>query len=240
MNVTQNVEQAAKIFPDKPAIIFEDREITYGQLDDRASRLADTMQKKGVKKGDRVSLYLPNIPEFIVCYIASLKIGAIAVSVNPMLKSAELQYILNDSDTVLLCTAGELLSNVKREDYPDLKHVLVCEGDANGNPTIDEWIGEASKAITAADLDRDETAGRGEAFGLGNDGLRVLMAQKDERNSCHVRKRSPLFFKIVYIDTADRRLNKPDFFGFCKQKQSVCIEGAISGGIGSWGFPALG
>lgn len=158
MNVTQNVEQAARIFPDKPAIIFEDRQITYGQLDSQASRLADSMKQKGVKQGDRVALYLPNIPEFIICYMASLKIGAIAVSVNPMLKSAELEYILSDSGSVLLCTVGELLPNVKRKGYPALQHVLICEGDAQGNPTIDDWVGEASEALRAADLDREETA----------------------------------------------------------------------------------
>jgi long-chain acyl-CoA synthetase len=158
MNVTQNVEQAARIFPDKPAIIFEDREITYGQLDQQASRLASAMKKKGVQQGDRVALYLPNIPEFIVCYVASLKVGAIAVSVNPMLKSAELKYMLNDSGSVLLCTVGELLPFVKREDYPDLQHVLICEGDAQGNPTIDAWIGEAPEALKAVDLDREESA----------------------------------------------------------------------------------
>lgn len=158
MNVTQNVEQAARIFPDKPAIIFEDHEITYGQLDEKASRLANTMQKKGVKQGDRVALYLPNIPEFVVCYIASLKIGAVAVSVNPMLKSAELKYLLNDSGSVMLCTVGELLANVKREDYPGLQHVLVCEGESHGNPTIDTWVEDASEAVKALDLDRDETA----------------------------------------------------------------------------------
>jgi len=105
MNVTQNVEQAARIFPDKPAIIFEDREITYGQLDQQASRLASAMKKKGVQQGDRIALYLPNIPEFIVCYVASLKVGAIAVSINPMLKSAELKYMLNDSGSISMTPA---------------------------------------------------------------------------------------------------------------------------------------
>ena len=158
MNVIQNVEQAARLFPDKPAILFEDLEITYGQLDQRASKLADTMLAKGIKQGDRVALYLPNIPEFMVCYIASLKIGAVAVSVNPMLKSAELKYLLNDSGSVLLFAVGELLPNVKREDYPGLEHVLVCEGDPKGNPTLDDWMAESTKAQKAVDLDREETA----------------------------------------------------------------------------------
>ncbi|GAB6907836.1 AMP-dependent synthetase and ligase [Desulfosarcina cetonica] len=158
MNVTQNVEQAARIFPDKTAIIFEGRNISYGELNSQATRLAHTMKQKGVAKGDRVSLYLPNIPEFVICYIAALKLGAIAVSVNPMLKSGELKYILNDSGSVLLCTVNELLPNVKMDDYTDLKQVLVCEGDAQGNPTIAEWIQEGSESLPTYNPDRDEVA----------------------------------------------------------------------------------
>ena len=143
MNLTQNVERAAKIIPDKTAIIFEDRMIQYGELNQLAGRLGSAMLAQGVKRGDRVALYLPNIPEFIVCYLATLKIGAIAVSVNPMLKSAELKYILNDCGAVMLFTVSELLPNIIREDYADLKHVVICEGAGAGNPACPDarrWI----------------------------------------------------------------------------------------------------
>lgn len=158
MNVIQNVEQAAKVFPDKTAIIFENRQISYSELYRHACRLSDTMKRQGIQKGDRIALYLPNIPEFVLCYLAALKLGAIAVSVNPMLKSAELDYLLNDSGSVLLCTVGELLPNVKPQDYTDLKQVLVCEGDPQGNPTIGEWITQGSEGGRTRDLDREENA----------------------------------------------------------------------------------
>jgi long-chain acyl-CoA synthetase len=158
MNVTQNVRRAAKIFPEKTAIIFEDKQIQYGELDRISSRLADEMLKQGVMQGDRVALYLPNIPEFVFCYFAALKIGAISVSVNPMLKSEELKYILNDSGTVLLCTAGELLPNVKREDYKALKHVLVCEGDPQGNATLDEWLKNGTDEAETVDMNAEDPA----------------------------------------------------------------------------------
>lgn len=159
MNVTQNVEQAARIFPDKPAIIFEGRQISYKELNTTAARLAQAMEKHGVKAGDRVALYLPNIPEFVMCYEATLRIGAIAVSVNPMLKAGELEYILNDSEAVLLCTVGELLENVKQKDYSQLTHVLVCEGDAGGHPTLSDWISESDpEGIPMRDMDRNDVA----------------------------------------------------------------------------------
>jgi len=140
MNVTQSVERAAKFFPDKVAIIFEGQQITYSELNRRANRLANALKAQGVKKGDRVALYLPNIPEFAVCYLATLKIGAIAVSVNPMLKAEELKYLVNDSGSVLLFTVEDLLPNVRRDEYPALANVLVCEGESHGNPSLESAI----------------------------------------------------------------------------------------------------
>ena len=99
-----------------------------------------------------------HFPEFAVCYIATLKIGAIAVSVNPMLKAAELKHILNDSGTVLLFTVGELLSNVRPNDYKALTHVVVCEGEAGGYQDIAEWMENGADKFRAVDLDREEPA----------------------------------------------------------------------------------
>jgi long-chain acyl-CoA synthetase len=158
MNVTQNVERAAKIFPEKSAIIFEGRHITYQELDSQAARLADTMKTKGIQKGDRVALYLPNIPAFIYCYLATLKIGAIAVSVNPMLKREELKYILDDSGAALLCTVGDLLPNVKTSELKTLQHVLVCEGEDQGHALLADWIGSGDAACRTCDLGPDESA----------------------------------------------------------------------------------
>jgi long-chain acyl-CoA synthetase len=158
MNVTQHVEQAAKFFPEKVAILFEGRQIRYGELNRSASRLANAFKANGVGQGDRVALYLPNIPEFALCYIAALKIGAIAVSVNPMLKAEELNYILNDSGAVLLCTVGELLLNVRREEYTALRHVLVCEGAAQGYPSLKDWEATGADECRPVDLDREQPA----------------------------------------------------------------------------------
>lgn len=158
MNATQNVERAALFFPDKAAIIFEDRQISYKTLNHSANRLATALKARGVSQGDRVALYLPNIPEFAICYLATLKIGAIAVSVNPMLKSEELQYILNDSGSMLLCTVGDLLPNVRPDDYDTLAHIVVCEGETHGHATLAAWMETGTDAIKAIDLDRDQPA----------------------------------------------------------------------------------
>lgn len=158
MNVAQNIETACKLFPEKTAILFEERQIKYMELNAAANRLANALTANGIQKGNRVALYLPNIPEFIVCYFAILKAGAIAVSVNPMLKAYELKYILNDSGAVLLFTVGELLENLEREEYKNLRDVVVCEGDAQGNPVLSEWMEKGADEFRTADLNPDEPA----------------------------------------------------------------------------------
>lgn len=158
MNVAQNIETAARLFPVKTAILFEGRHIQYKQLNAAVNRLANAMQANGVKKGDRVALYLPNIPEFAICYLATLKMGAIAVSVNPMLKAYELKYILNDCCAGLLFTVGELLENIDREEYENLKHLVICEGDAQKYPELETWMEKGADEFQVADLNSEDPA----------------------------------------------------------------------------------
>jgi long-chain acyl-CoA synthetase len=158
MNIAEHVERGARFFPDHPAILFEGSELSYRELNLRANRLANALQAHGVQRGDRVALYLPNIPNFAVCYVAALKAGAIAVSINSIFKSEEVKYIVNDSGAGLLFTVGDLLANVPREACPSLRHIVVCEGESGGNVPLDAWLGKGASDARAMDLDRDEPA----------------------------------------------------------------------------------
>ncbi len=158
MNIAQNVERAAKFFPDKTAIVFEGTRQSYADLNARVNRLANALGANGVGKGDRVALFLPNIPAFAVCYLAAVRIGAIAVSVNAMLKAEELKYVLNDAGAMLLFTTGDLLVNIDTRHFPDLRHIVVCEGAAAGNPTLDGWIDSGASSSAGLDMAPDDPA----------------------------------------------------------------------------------
>ena len=158
MNIAQSVERAAHWFAEQPAIIAEGATISYRELNADASRLANALRAHGVQRGDRVALYLPNIAAFAVCYLGALKVGAIAVSINAIFKSDEVKHILTDSGASVLFTVGDLLAHVPRRECPALTHVVVCEGDAQGNPALDDWLSRASSDGRAVDLDRDELA----------------------------------------------------------------------------------
>jgi long-chain acyl-CoA synthetase len=158
MNIAQHIERAAKFFPERAALLFEGVTWTYSDLNARANRLANALRANGVARGDRVALYLPNVPEFALCYLAAQKIGAIAVSINALFKTDEVKYIVNDSGAAVMFTLGDLLLYVPRADCPSLKHVVVCAGDAQGNPTLDDWLGKGARDAAAADMRPDDAA----------------------------------------------------------------------------------
>lgn len=106
------LERSAIKFKDKPAIVYQDQQITFYQLNQRVNLLANALSELGVKKGDRVASMLFNTPELIEVYFAAAKIGAISVPVNFRLVSREVDYILNDSKSKVLIF-----------DY-NLKHII--------------------------------------------------------------------------------------------------------------------
>ena len=158
MNIAQNVERAARLFPDKTAIVFEGTHLTYNSLNARVNRLANALVAEGIVRGDRVALYLPNIPAFVIGYLATVRMGAIAVSANAMLKAEELKYLLDDAGAVLLFTTGELLENVSIDQYPQLRKIVVCEGEGAGHSSLDDWLNASQETFSGADMDPQDPA----------------------------------------------------------------------------------
>jgi long-chain acyl-CoA synthetase len=153
MNIAHHIERGHTLFPDKVALIFEDRSYTYKQLDQLANRVANGLGNLGIDRGDRVALFLPNIPEFIISYLGILKIGAIAVSVNVMLKSAEVSYILNDCAAKAIITAESQSEEIQQADLPELKHILIAEGKAKKGIDLSQLIETASAEARALEMD---------------------------------------------------------------------------------------
>jgi len=140
MNLALNLQQWAAHTPSKPAFLFEGRTITYGQLEADVSRLAHALRARGVGPGDRVAIYLPNIPEYATTYYAAQKIGAIPVAINSIFRSGEVEYLLQDSGAVVVFTVAELVPFVPRDACPAVAHVVVCEGEAaSGTETLEQW-----------------------------------------------------------------------------------------------------
>jgi long-chain acyl-CoA synthetase len=115
VNVAQHVERARADRPDAVAIRFEGRTITYRGLDEHAARLAAALDGLGLRQGDRMALYLPNCPEFVVAYLAIQKLGAIAVSLNTFWKRDETRRALEVSGARFVLSDRELESQIDRD-----------------------------------------------------------------------------------------------------------------------------
>ncbi len=144
MNVAEHVERDRKFFPNKTALVFEGKQFTYQELDELANRAANALEVLGIKRGDRVALFLPNIPEFVISYLGIMKKGAVAVSVSAMLKSDEVQFILNDCTAKAIITTSELREQVPADDLAYLEFILIAEGETEGEMSLAEFLAEVS------------------------------------------------------------------------------------------------
>ena len=117
---------ASEKFPDKPAIHFMGKEITFRKLYESALKFANYLQDIGLQKGDRVAIMLPNTPQSVISYFGTLLAGGIVVQTNPLYMERELEYQMKDSGAKAIVTLDILyprVSSVKNKTH--LEHIIV-------------------------------------------------------------------------------------------------------------------
>lgn len=158
MNIAKNIERGSNLFPNKPALIFEGKYFTYKHLNEMVNRAANALKELGIKQGERVGLFLPNIPEFIISYLGIQKIGAIAVSINVSLQEDEVKFILDDCQAIALITTPQLYNKIAQTDLPYLKHPLITEGKSSAGISLDELMSKVSSNARATTMEPNEAA----------------------------------------------------------------------------------
>jgi long-chain acyl-CoA synthetase len=120
------LEKTAKEHPEKAAIAYSETSITYAELNTLSNRFAAALAALGVQKGDRVAIFLPNIPQFVIAYYGVLKAGAVLTAISPLHKEREVAYQLSDSGAetiVALDTLYPIVEKVWRKTK--LKNVVI-------------------------------------------------------------------------------------------------------------------
>jgi long-chain acyl-CoA synthetase len=116
LNLALILRESAKRDPDHVAIILDSFKFSYGQLDALSSSVASSLNAAGLKKGDRVGLMLPNVPQFPMAYFGILKAGGVVVPMNVLLKAPEVSFYMGDSEARFLIVwedfAGEALKGI--------------------------------------------------------------------------------------------------------------------------------
>ena len=131
--------------------LFKDRveKYTFKEMDLITNKFAHALIKLGIKKGDRIALYLPNCPEFIIAYFGIFKAGATVVPMSPIYTSREITYQLNDTAARIVITASYLIANIDRNAVKDLEKIIsinesddallfydILSGESGGNGSL--------------------------------------------------------------------------------------------------------
>lgn len=124
--VQQYLVDAAKNFPEKTAIHFMGKEMTYKELYHEALSFASYLQQIGIAKGDRVAIMLANTPQSVISYFGILMAGGIVVQTNPLYTERELEYQMKDSGAKAIITLDILYPRAtKVMPQTDLQHIIV-------------------------------------------------------------------------------------------------------------------
>ena len=135
------IRHHASVRGDKAALIFEGRETTYGQLDQRSRQIANGLIKAGVKPGERIAILAKNIDLFFEIYYGATKAGAVLVPINYRLAAPEVAFVLNDAGARMLFVADEyydLVAGVE-DDLNSVAQIIALHGGHDSWRSHADW-----------------------------------------------------------------------------------------------------
>ncbi|PYM18798.1 MAG: 2-aminobenzoate-CoA ligase [Candidatus Rokuibacteriota bacterium] len=144
----------------RPAIHAGERVIAYADLATDVNRLCHGLRSIGLDRGDRVLLRLPNVPEFVVAWLACQKLGIVTVGTMPLLRARELASIATDAGAHAAIVWGGLREELERaqQQAPDLKQLIVAGDAGPGDTTLASLQSGRPARFTAEATSRDEIA----------------------------------------------------------------------------------
>jgi len=154
LNISVLLEESARKYPDREALVLGDIRLTYAQVDAAASQVANLLVERGIKPGEKVALSCPNLPYFPIVYYGILKAGAVVVPLNVLLKGREVAYHLADADVkAYFCFQGTPELEMGAEGYAGFRqaqadgceHFFMITADPTAESPIEgtETLGQA-------------------------------------------------------------------------------------------------
>lgn len=127
-NLASLLEDTAAEHPDRTAIVFGERRLSYAEVDAVSNMVAGLLTSRGIERGDKVALSCPNLPYFTLVYFGILKAGATVVPLNVLLKGREVAYHLDDSDAkAYFCFEGSAELPIGKEGHAGFQEADGCE-----------------------------------------------------------------------------------------------------------------
>ncbi|VEF48739.1 AMP-dependent synthetase and ligase [Bacillus freudenreichii] len=151
MNLVDSLQEAAIKHREKIAYYFMDEATTFEALNVSVNKFASGLADTGIRKGDHVALLLGNSPHFIISLYGIMRIGAIAVPINPTYTPSEIAYILKDGDVKAVIALDQMVPYIDklREAVPKIEHYIICETGAQLNIELETF----SEILHSGDID---------------------------------------------------------------------------------------
>jgi acyl-CoA synthetase (AMP-forming)/AMP-acid ligase II len=158
MNTTEFLYIATAICPDRPFLVFEGRQWSFVEFNERVNRLANVFRDLGVQKGDRIGMLQVNCPQYVEAYFAAAKIGAIYVPLNFRATSEELGYMIGNAEAAVLLTGARYLDMVKemRPQLPSVKNCICVDESKDETLYYEDLIESAGSDEATVDIDDDD------------------------------------------------------------------------------------
>src|SRR5438093_5065647 len=141
------------------AFFYREQQITYQDVLDQVNRTGNALQALGLEVEQRVALLLLDCPEFVYSFFGAIKIGAVAVPMNTLLRPADYAYLLHDSRAKVLIISEPLLPQIEaiRHELSSLRQIIVV-GKAGPHLSYDRLLAEASSVLEATPMSKDDMA----------------------------------------------------------------------------------
>ena len=156
--VDRNVREGRGV---KTAVECGDEKVSYRELLERTNRSGNLLRQLGVRPGERVVLSLSDGPEFLYCFFGAIKIGAVAVPINPLLKPAEYEYVLNDTQARVVVAGNAVVSQLQSIAQGRLKYLrttVVVGERCQPHLWFQELLAGASAELEAQPTGKDDAA----------------------------------------------------------------------------------
>jgi len=155
--VDRNVEEGRG---ERPAIFFEDQTYNYHQVLEKVNRSANMLESLGVERENRVMLLVRDSPEMIFSFFGAIKLGAVPIPTNMLMKSQDFLYVLNDSRARVLIVDPVFLPEIEKilDQAAFCKKIVVLGGEDHGHLSFDRLMEHSSDEFEAADTTSDDAA----------------------------------------------------------------------------------
>jgi long-chain acyl-CoA synthetase len=148
------LRKTAEKYPERTAIVYFDKPMSYRELDTATDKFATALDSLGVKKGDKVALYLPNIPQFVIAYYGIIRIGAVETAISPLYRGREVEHQLSDSEAETLVVLDALYPVAEKVlDKTKVKRVIVTSLKEY-MPSVKAFLGSLLKKIPSHTVER--------------------------------------------------------------------------------------